>query len=111
MASFESQQSLLHQLEATLQRTFSVGNCYVVLQSNTNRVIWPWKKIWFNSSPLNVSCLTRINTQKRGFQLCSRCPLCEERSEEVGHLFFVLLGHKSIMEHVFGDICHVLDHA
>ncbi|KAH0724357.1 hypothetical protein KY284_000222 [Solanum tuberosum] len=31
--------------------------------------------------------LTQSNLQKKGFQLCSRCLMCEEHYEDVGHLF------------------------
>jgi len=72
---------------------FTVRSCYSLLEM----VSWPWRKIWFSKAPLKVSCftwivareacLTNSNLQKREFQHCSRCPQCEEHSEDVGHLF------------------------
>nr|XP_016506791.1 PREDICTED: uncharacterized protein LOC107824519 [Nicotiana tabacum] len=99
---------------------FSVKSCYNML-GFSNSELWPWKKIWYNMAPLKVSCfawivakeacLTENNLQKRGFKLCSRCPLCEEQFEDVTHLFFALQRYKPVMEHVLFNIWYVLDHA
>lgn len=79
------------------QGLFSVKSCYHMLDSSSDGVLCPWEKVWRSKAPLKVACfswivaweacLTQSNLQKRRFQLCSRCPLCEEHPEEVGHLF------------------------
>lgn len=113
------QQNRLHQLEKP--SSGSVRNCYHMLDSSINWVLWPWDKIWRNKAPLKVSCFswiaakeacfTQSNLQKRRIQLCSRCPLCEEHSEEVFHLFLHCWVTSQLWNMFFGNSRHKLDHA
>lgn len=58
---------------------------------------WPWKQVWKVKIPMKVSCfvllviskacLTEVNLQRRGFQICSRCLFCDQEVERNDHLF------------------------
>lgn len=64
---------------------------YKMLSFNDNSDSSPWKKIWVNNALLKLyccswlvarkACLTQSNLQRRGCQLCCRCPLCEDHPE------------------------------
>lgn len=66
-------------------------------QSNNQIGCWPWKMIGKVKIPYKVACftwllareavLTQDNLLKRGYQLGSRCHLCEAQEETVNHLF------------------------
>jgi len=66
-------------------------------QPSNHNLNWPWKQIWKNRIPYNISCfiwllakeaaLTQDNVMKKGITLCSRCFLCKETYETVNHLF------------------------
>lgn len=77
---------------------FTVKSCYWNLnymQSVDER--WPWKLNWKTKSPPKVACfawlvckkacLTQEVLQKKGWQICSRCVMCEQDAEVNDHLF------------------------
>ncbi|WMV22465.1 hypothetical protein MTR67_015850 [Solanum verrucosum] len=77
---------------------FSVNSIYKELNKNAGQeTAWPWKSIWKPKVPYKVNCfmwfltkeavLTHENLKKRGYQLASRCTLCEEHAETINHLF------------------------
>jgi len=77
---------------------FSVNSIYKELNKNAGQETeWPWKSIWKPKVPYKVNCfmwlltkeavLTHENLKKRGYQLASRCTLCEEHAETINHLF------------------------
>jgi len=77
---------------------FTVKSCYWNLNTRQSMVdIWPWKLIWKTKCPPKVACfcwlvcrkacLTHEALQKRGWQFCSRCVMCEQETEVNDHLF------------------------
>ncbi|XP_075099232.1 uncharacterized protein LOC142176070 [Nicotiana tabacum] len=77
---------------------YSIRASFQALSSRKEMIDqWPWKLIWRTKMPpkisvfcwitLNGACLTHDNLIRRGFQLASRCYMCQSNSETINHLF------------------------
>lgn len=77
---------------------FYVRSAYKEYNHSNNQIgCWPWKLIWKVKISYKVACftwhlareaiLTQDNLIKRGYQLGSRCYLCEDHAETVNHHF------------------------